>query len=956
MGKFLLALGLLLIAIVPQREPLRAQATGGEKTDTWSQSETAPPIRSTTRLVQVSVVVTDKKGEPVTGLSKQDFVVSDQGKPQPIAFFSAETPPTAGTLAAKLPPNVFTNRFDLTGQYAGAVTVVLFDALNTPVQDQAWVRNQVIQFLKSLQPREHVAIYALTTDLLLLHEFTQDSAALVAAANAFQPREQALHDASHPDYFNVTALAADKSWAAFQAAVNQTDARIADQYKLRSAEITAHALEAISNHLAVIPGRKNLLWVSGSFPANILVEAVGSIDRQNESTQKYSAAAAQALNRANIAVYPVDAGGIAPNAAMDPSRPGGDIGDPNSSLYCADCIEEAPGTSSAMNARQNARDTERMFADATGGLAFYGSNDIRGAMKRSFEDGRYAYTIGFYPDHGQWNGKFRKIKVQVSASGAQLRYRNGYFAEAEHTDSEKQAKQELQQAAMSPLNATGLGLVVSGKLSGPAADRKVEVHVALDPKQLQLRDDDRHRKGILDLYFVQRGAQGETVAAESQRIGLNLEEKQYQSLAQAGLVLARHLAISPQASELRVLVRDADSHALGSVTVPVTELLGGTEVAPAKIAIPGCANRSPSDKFTALNCEYLQSFFPGDSVNESPGFAVLMKADGKIAFQNGYGVRDLRSKIKIDAQTDFRLASSSKQFTAMAIMLLVHDGKLRYDQTLTDVFPEFPAYGKQITVRNLLNHTAGLPDYEDLMDAAEKTKGQIWSAEKQIQDAEVLQLLEKTSQGKFAPGTKWEYSNSGYVILGLVVAKVSGKAFREFLHERIFAPLKMNHSLVFEKGKSEVANRAYGYSKKENDFVETDQSPTSATQGDGGIYSNLEDLSKWDQALREHTLLSEEDFLPAITPVKLPPGAEVKLAQDVPASLRGRASGYGFGWFLNLQEPRPLMWHYGDTMGFKSAILRYARDTATVIVLCNRNDLDPGALALKATQLIISVD
>ena len=691
----------------------------------------------------------------------------------------------------------------------------------------------------------------------------------------------------------------------------------------------------------------------GSFPANILLEAIGSIDRQNESTQKYSAAAAQALNRAHIAVYPVGAGGIAPNAAMDPSRSGGDIGEPTSSLYCADCIEEAPGTSSGMKARQNTRDTERMFADATGGLAFYGSNDIRGAMKRSFDDGRYAYTIGFYPDHGQWNGKFRKIKVQVSASGAQLRYRNGYFAETEHTDSEKQGKAELQQAAMSPLNATGLGLIVNGKLSGPAADRKVELHVALDPKQLQLRNDDWYRKGVLDLYFVQRSAQGETVAAESQRIGLSLEEKQYQS---SGLVLARHLTISPQASELRVLVRDADSRALGSVTVPVLELLASTPVAPGKMAVPDCTNTAPSDKFAALNCECRQSFFPGDSVNESPGFAVLVKKDGQIVFENGYGVRDLRSKIKIDAQTNFRLASFSKQFTAMAIMLLVRDGKLRYDESLSDVFPEFPGYGKQITVRNLLNHTSGLPDYQDLMDAVEKTKGQIWSAEKQIQDTGVLQLLEKESRGNFASGAKWEYSNSGYVVLGLIVAKVSGKSFGEFLHQRIFDPLKMNRTLVFEKGKNEVTNRAYGHSKKENRFVETDQSSTSATQGDGGIYSNLEDLSKWDVALREHTLLSEEDFLPAITPVKLPPGTEAKLAEDVPDSLRRHATAYGFGWFLNLQDAHPLMWHYGDTTGFKSAILRYTHDNVTVILLCNRTDLDPGALAMKAAQLAVSAN
>jgi CubicO group peptidase (beta-lactamase class C family) len=351
--------------------------------------------------------------------------------------------------------------------------------------------------------------------------------------------------------------------------------------------------------------------------------------------------------------------------------------------------------------------------------------------------------------------------------------------------------------------------------------------------------------------------------------------------------------------------------------------------------------------------DQMDSAFSGIASHHTPGFAVLVNKDGQIVFEKGYGVRDLRTKTAIDAQTNFRLASFTKQFTAMAVMLLVHDGKLRYDEPLREVFPGFPAYGKTITVRNLLNHTGGLPDYEDLMDAVEKTKGQIWSPEKQIHDGEVLQLLEKESYGQFAPGTKWEYSNSGYVVLGLLVAKISGKSFGEFLRERIFTPLKMNHTLVLEKGKNQATNRAYGHARKENVFVETDQSSTSATQGDGGIYSNLEDLSKWDDALRNHTLLSENDFLPAITPAQLPPGAEAKLAEDVPDSMRGHASAYGFGWFLNLQDSHPLMWHYGDTMGFKSAILRYTRDNLTVIVLCNRTDLDQGALALKAAQLFL---
>jgi CubicO group peptidase (beta-lactamase class C family) len=348
-----------------------------------------------------------------------------------------------------------------------------------------------------------------------------------------------------------------------------------------------------------------------------------------------------------------------------------------------------------------------------------------------------------------------------------------------------------------------------------------------------------------------------------------------------------------------------------------------------------------------------QSLFPAESQKTSPGFAVLVKKDGKVVFKNGFGVRDLRSTVAIDARTNFRLASLSKQFTALAIMLLVHDKKLRYDQPLTEIFPEFSAYRGTITVRNLLNHTSGLPDYEDLMDAMEKRNGQFWSQEKQIRDEQVLQLLEKETQGKFAPGTKWEYSNSGYVVLGLIVAKISGKAFNEFLQERIFVPLKMDGTLVFEKGRNEVRKRAYGHAKKENAFVETDQSPTSATQGDGGIYSNLEDLSKWDDALRNHTLLGEQEFLPAITPAKLPPGAEARLAQDAPESLRGHLSAYGFGWFLNLQDPHPLVWHYGDTMGFKTAIFRYLRDNVTVIVLSNRTDLDQGALALKAAQTFL---
>ena len=248
----------------------------------------------------------------------------------------------------------------------------------------------------------------------------------------------------------------------------------------------------------------------------------------------------------------------------------------------------------------------------------------------------------------------------------------------------------------------------------------------------------------------------------------------------------------------------------------------------------------------------------------------------------------------------------------------------------------------------LLQHTSGLPDYEDLMEAREKAGAGGWSPQRQISDQQVLQLLAQEEHGKFPPGSQWEYSNSGYVLLGLAAARRSGMPFGDFLRARIFAPLKMDRTLLYEKARNQVPARAYGHSSRDGGFLETDQSSTSATGGDGGVYSNLEDLSKWDDALREHTLLAEEEFRRALLPAALPAGAEQRLAADLPASLGGRARSYGFGWFLDLESPHPLAWHYGDTRGFKTAILRYLDRDLTVIVLANRGDLDAGALALRA--------
>src|SRR6202011_6065913 len=197
--------------------------------------------------------------------------------------------------------------------------------------------------------------------------------------------------------------------------------------------------------------------------------------------------------------------------------------------------------------------------------------------------------------------------------------------------------------------------------------------------------------------------------------------------------------------------------------------------------VPNARTQVPSNPSEMAS--KIESIFAPLVAPNSPGVAVLVLKHGQKLFERGYGLRDLRTAAKIDPRTNFRLASCSKQFTAMAIMLLVHDGKLRYDQKLTDIFPDFAAYGKSISIRDLLNHTGGLQDYETLMERPDN-KGK-WTDDHQIQDAEVLTLLEQIDHGMFPPGTQWYYSNSGYVVLGLIVAKVSGQPFPEFLPQRI---------------------------------------------------------------------------------------------------------------------------------------------------------------------------
>ena len=316
----------------------------------------------------------------------------------------------------------------------------------------------------------------------------------------------------------------------------------------------------------------------------------------------------------------------------------------------------------------------------------------------------------------------------------------------------------------------------------------------------------------------------------------------------------------------------------------------------------------------------------------SPGVAVLVIKDGHTVFHRGYGMAILREKSPITPRSNLRLASVTKQFTSTAIMLLVREGKLRYADKLTDIFPGFPAYGKPITIRNLLNHTSGLLDYEDLMDAH-------YTSTSQISDDQVLALLEQQDHTKFPPGYKWDYSNSAYVLLGKVVEKISGISFPDFLRRRIFLPLGMSNTVAFVKNMNQVQHRAFGYSRDGQSWKDTDQSSTSATLGDGGVYSSLDDLGKWYLAMDHHKLLSAAEMHAAFTPVKLADGS---------------TKDYGFAWRLDPYRGRPRMHHDGTTSGFHNHVERYPAESLTIVLLANRTDIDAQKLADQIADIYLA--
>lgn len=293
-----------------------------------------------------------------------------------------------------------------------------------------------------------------------------------------------------------------------------------------------------------------------------------------------------------------------------------------------------------------------------------------------------------------------------------------------------------------------------------------------------------------------------------------------------------------------------------------------------------------------------------------PGIALFVESNRKIIYNKAFGLGDLESKSKLSPSTNFRMASVSKQFTAMCILLLEKDGKLSFDDPISKFFPELPAaVGSKILLRHLITHSSGIIDYESLMKDNETN---------QILDAGVLNLLKTQDTTYFKPGTRFRYSNSGYALLALITERISGKSFPEFMKIRIFSPLKMKNSMVYEADKA-IPERAFGFARDKNQILfPNDQSSSSAVKGDGGVYTSLNDYRKWINSLRKSTLVDMKT-------------ATSKLNFSIRDSTN---SYYGPGWFY-FDKTSPSYFHSGSTCGFSTFSIQIPDHKTSIVYFSN---------------------
>ncbi|MFN7994020.1 MAG: VWA domain-containing protein [Bryobacteraceae bacterium] len=498
-------------------------------------------LEVTTHLVQVSVTVQNKQGQALSDLLRDDFTVLDEGRPQEIALFKIERADMAAAPTRRLPPKVFTNQMAATGPGA---TVILFDGLNTRLPDQAYARQQILKFIDQLKPGDRVALYVMGRGPRVLQDFTNDPQALRRALGAYKGAVPASLEAPLYDP-EISGAGHFESW------LGELNYHLYDYYGRDRAFRTIRALIAIANHVEGLPGRKNLIWVSGSFPVSLSVNSVPAPRKTGFGDREASPEverAARALSKAELAIYPVDARGLIFGQEYVGSLKQPEVRNPDTTEFA----------------------TMQMLAERTGGRAFYNNNDLAGALRRATDDTRVTYLLGYYPAHKDWKGKFRKIEVKVNRPEVDLLYKRGYFAQPDEPSDSWYRAQVLESALWSPVDAAGLALTVQ---AASKAAGSLELALQVGTGNVNFRRKDDHWECGLDVWLVQLDAKEQQLKTDARVNNLRLDQATFDRARQVGgIALMERLSPAPEAVLLRVLVRDVSTGSVGSLTIPLRRL------------------------------------------------------------------------------------------------------------------------------------------------------------------------------------------------------------------------------------------------------------------------------------------------------------------------------------------------------------------------------------------------
>jgi len=543
-------------------------------------------IRTSTRLVMVDVVVTDKKGEPVTGLKAENFTVEENGKKQKISVF---VPPgvVSGPAPAPIPAGVLSNHPEHV-RPAGVPTVLLLDACNSPFKDQAYARSQMLKYvLEQGQTGHAMAVLTLTDRLSVLQQFTSDPQVLMKAIKDYRPQEQILQGAGPgPETHGVAdgpgTRASDAAVISTGVAIQQfADLQIGYNLERRTT-ITLDAMQGLSRILGGLPGRKNVVWLTASLPFDLIpedrnmteaelladlpgqgaqrpvsVNAAGSLaaEARQLHVQEIKNAEAQ-LASSNIAIYPVDLTGLMSGMETSAARQG--------SVFNDTAISDR--AISTLSTQQTNQGTMEEIAIQTGGKVYKNQNEIKDGVTLATGDDKASYSLGYYEENKKWDGKFRTLKVKLDQGDAHLRYRKGFFAIDPGQTKGANYEADVAAALQVGAPATQISFMAQAKPTDPG---KVRVVFLVDAHTLSAEDSGGNKKMNVTMYAGEYDASGKSLGFRSTKVDKTFDAATYQQILDHGMMVPLDMDVAAGAKELRAAVLDGRTGFIGTASGPI---------------------------------------------------------------------------------------------------------------------------------------------------------------------------------------------------------------------------------------------------------------------------------------------------------------------------------------------------------------------------------------------------